>query len=44
MIIGHLDGFISTAGKIALQRGAKVIHCEGKPGVTMTEIVKSDRS
>ena len=28
MIIGQLDGFISAAGKIALQRGAKVIHCE----------------
>ena len=28
MIIGHLDGYISQAGKIALQRGAKVIHCE----------------
>ena len=28
MIVGHLDGYISTAGKIALQRGAKVIHCE----------------
>ncbi len=28
MIIGRLDGFISQAGKIALQRGAKVIHCE----------------
>jgi two-component system, response regulator FlrC len=28
MIVGHLDGFISAAGKIALQRGAKVIHCE----------------
>jgi len=28
MIIGQLDGYISTAGKIALQRGAKVIHCE----------------
>lgn len=28
MIIGHLDGHISQAGKIALQRGAKVIHCE----------------
>ncbi len=28
MIIGHLEGYISAAGKIALQRGAKVIHCE----------------
>lgn len=28
MIIGHLGGHISVAGKIALQRGAKVIHCE----------------
>lgn len=28
MIIGRLDGYISEAGKIALQRGAKVIHCE----------------
>ncbi len=28
MIVGHLEGYISTAGKIALQRGAKVIHCE----------------
>lgn len=28
MIIGHLEGFISQAGKIALQRGAKVVHCE----------------
>jgi len=28
MIVGHLEGHISTAGKIALQRGAKVIHCE----------------
>lgn len=28
MIIGSLDGHISQAGKIALQRGAKVIHCE----------------
>ncbi len=28
MIIGNLDGYISQAGKIALQRGAKVIHCE----------------
>ena len=28
MIIGHLEGFISQAGKIALQKGAKVIHCE----------------
>ncbi len=28
MIIGGLDGHISQAGKIALQRGAKVTHCE----------------
>ena len=28
MIIGQLEGYISVAGKIALQRGAKVIHCE----------------
>ncbi len=28
MIIGQLEGYISQAGKIALQRGAKVIHCE----------------
>lgn len=28
MIIGHLEGYISQAGKIALQKGAKVIHCE----------------
>ncbi len=28
MIIGRLEGFISQAGKIALQKGAKVIHCE----------------
>lgn len=28
MIIGRLDGHISQAGKIALSRGAKVIHCE----------------
>lgn len=28
MIIGQLEGHISQAGKIALQRGAKVIHCE----------------
>lgn len=28
MIVGQLEGYISTAGKIALQRGAKVIHCE----------------
>ena len=30
MIVGQLEGYISTAGKIALQRGAKVIHCEDK--------------
>jgi two-component system response regulator FlrC len=28
MIIGQLEGHISTAGKIALQRGAKVAHCD----------------
>lgn len=28
MIVGQLEGHISAAGKIALQRGAKVIHCE----------------
>ncbi len=28
MIIGHLEGYISQAGKIALQKGAKVVHCE----------------
>ena len=28
MIIGQLEGYITQAGKIALQRGAKVIHCE----------------
>lgn len=28
MIIGSLDGYISVAGKIALQKGAKVIHCD----------------
>jgi DNA-binding NtrC family response regulator len=28
MIIGSLNGQISTAGKIAIHRGAKVIHCE----------------
>ncbi len=28
MIIGGLEGYISQAGKIALQKGAKVIHCE----------------
>lgn len=28
MIVGQLEGHISLAGKIALQRGAKVIHCE----------------
>ena len=28
MIVGQLEGHISTAGKIALQRGAKVVHCE----------------
>ena len=28
MIIGGLEGYISAAGKIALQKGAKVLHCE----------------
>ncbi|MBU6235542.1 MAG: sigma-54 dependent transcriptional regulator [Alphaproteobacteria bacterium] len=28
MIVGHLEGHISAAGKIALQRGAKVTHCD----------------
>lgn len=28
MIVGHLEGHISIAGKIAIQRGAKVTHCE----------------
>ena len=28
MIIGQLEGYISAAGKIALKRGAKVMHCE----------------
>lgn len=28
MIIGQLEGYISAAGKIALQKGAKVAHCE----------------
>ena len=28
MLVGQLEGYISTAGKIALQRGAKVVHCE----------------
>ncbi|MCC7305709.1 MAG: sigma-54-dependent Fis family transcriptional regulator, partial [Alphaproteobacteria bacterium] len=28
MIIGQLEGHISQAGKIALQKGAKVVHCE----------------
>lgn len=28
IIIGQLEGYISQAGKIALQKGAKVIHCE----------------
>ncbi len=28
MIIGRLEGYISQAGKIALQKGAKVVHCE----------------
>lgn len=28
MIVGNLEGYISQAGKIALQRGAKVVHCE----------------
>lgn len=28
MIVGRLEGHISLAGKIALQKGAKVVHCE----------------
>jgi DNA-binding NtrC family response regulator len=28
MIVGRLEGHISEAGKIALKKGAKVIHCE----------------
>ncbi|MGB1077079.1 MAG: sigma-54-dependent transcriptional regulator [Bdellovibrionales bacterium] len=28
MIVGQLEGHMGTAGKIALQRGAKVVHCE----------------
>ena len=28
MIVGRLEGHISEAGKIAIQRGAKVTHCE----------------
>lgn len=28
MIVGQLEGYISAAGKIALQKGAKVVHCE----------------
>lgn len=28
MIVGQLEGHIGAAGKIALQRGAKVIHCD----------------
>jgi two-component system response regulator FlrC len=28
MIIGQLEGYISQAGRIALQKGAKVTHCE----------------
>ncbi len=28
MIIGQLEGYISQAGKIALHKGAKVVHCE----------------
>tara|TARA_R110002124_G_scaffold64985_2_gene177949 strand:- start:768717 stop:770171 length:1455 start_codon:yes stop_codon:yes gene_type:complete len=28
MIVGQLEGYISEAGKIALRRGAKVVHCE----------------
>lgn len=28
MIVGHLEGHIAQAGKIALNKGAKVIHCE----------------
>ena len=29
LIVGTLDGHITTAGKIALDRGAKVAHVEG---------------
>jgi DNA-binding NtrC family response regulator len=32
LIVGTLDGHISTAGKIALQRGAKVAHAEDIDG------------
>lgn len=28
LIVGHLEGYISQAGQIALKRGAKVVHCE----------------
>ena len=28
MIVGTLEGHISEAGKIAIQKGAKVVHCE----------------
>ena len=28
MIVGRLEGHISEAGKMAIQKGAKVIHCE----------------
>ena len=27
MIIGKLEGHITTAGRIAMDRGAQVIHC-----------------
>lgn len=30
MIVGQLEGYMSEAGKIALQRGAKVAHCEDR--------------
>ena len=30
MIVGQLEGYMSQAGKIALQRGAKVAHCEDR--------------
>tara|TARA_Y100001936_G_scaffold199081_1_gene200334 strand:+ start:931 stop:2427 length:1497 start_codon:yes stop_codon:yes gene_type:complete len=28
LIVGHLEGYISQAGQIAIKRGAKVVHCE----------------
>ena len=32
LIVGSLDGHIASAGKIALQRGAKVAHVDDIPG------------